>query len=472
MPIITGHFARTESNATWTTGNYSPTLNDWLSLDAKCMQSINAVMGGTWAPLTPINIQGAGLTLGAGLIIQGPSGYLRSNTAGAFKITLGTWPQLGTAHAGRTRTIVTNCVTGRSNVQGNPYVTPPTPIIPSQLVPNLAAGGAQTQLGTGIPIGFTVPLRVANGATLSLATVRFKVGYPHSSAPTPPKLRIVRVDPNGVAVPLTSQAAGGDANGYISPTINSGSAWYDGGVVQTLTITCDQNNLVDTSQYNYELDVVEESGMTGFPWSAQLQNAVTATTTGQNIALRGTGSSPSLDGVTLLTGTVILVKDQADPTYNGIWTVNTTSNAPYTQIAISPGGGLVVPVSTNGAQNGGTVWAEQPTSGNQLPPLWAASTAYRAGQLVAPSTANGMIFQCTTAGTSFTSEPLWPTTPGATVGDNTVTWTAVTNNCAQNLFSQIQNSSSVVGSGYALFGNIWGNVDVLFTNITQARVDE
>ena len=57
-------------------------------------------------------------------------------------------------------------------------------------------------------------------------------------------------------------------------------------------------------------------------------------------------------------------------------------------------------------------------------PQWAASTAYNAGDKIMPSTSNGFFYECTTAGTSGTTEPTWPTTNGATVTDGTVVWTA------------------------------------------------
>jgi len=54
---------------------------------------------------------------------------------------------------------------------------------------------------------------------------------------------------------------------------------------------------------------------------------------------------------------------------------------------------------------------------------WAASKAYSLGDFVVPSTVNGYIYECTTAGTSGTAEPTWPTTAGTTVTDNTAVWT-------------------------------------------------
>lgn len=58
---------------------------------------------------------------------------------------------------------------------------------------------------------------------------------------------------------------------------------------------------------------------------------------------------------------------------------------------------------------------------------WAASTAFSVGDVRrATSTQNsGLVFQCSTAGTSGSSEPDWSTDIGSTLTDNTVVWTAI-----------------------------------------------
>ena len=58
---------------------------------------------------------------------------------------------------------------------------------------------------------------------------------------------------------------------------------------------------------------------------------------------------------------------------------------------------------------------------------WAASTAYSVGNIRRATTAQatGLVFECTTAGTSASSEPTWPTDIDSTVTDNNVVWTAV-----------------------------------------------
>ena len=58
---------------------------------------------------------------------------------------------------------------------------------------------------------------------------------------------------------------------------------------------------------------------------------------------------------------------------------------------------------------------------------WAASTAFSVGDVrrATSSQNSGLVFECTTAGTSGTSEPEWPTDIGSTLTDNTVVWTAI-----------------------------------------------
>ena len=53
---------------------------------------------------------------------------------------------------------------------------------------------------------------------------------------------------------------------------------------------------------------------------------------------------------------------------------------------------------------------------------WAAGTAYSVGDTVKPTTENGYIYRCTSAGTSDSIEPSWPTIFGNTVVDSGATW--------------------------------------------------
>jgi lambda family phage minor tail protein L len=58
---------------------------------------------------------------------------------------------------------------------------------------------------------------------------------------------------------------------------------------------------------------------------------------------------------------------------------------------------------------------------------WASTTAYVVGDIVRATTlqSSGLVFQCTTAGTSGSTQPVWATDIGSTVTDGTVTWTAI-----------------------------------------------
>ena len=58
---------------------------------------------------------------------------------------------------------------------------------------------------------------------------------------------------------------------------------------------------------------------------------------------------------------------------------------------------------------------------------WASSTAYSVGAIVRATSiqATGLVFRCTVAGTSASTQPTWPTDIGSTIADNTVTWTAI-----------------------------------------------
>lgn len=58
---------------------------------------------------------------------------------------------------------------------------------------------------------------------------------------------------------------------------------------------------------------------------------------------------------------------------------------------------------------------------------WQASTAYVVGDIVRATAlqASGLVFRCTDAGTSSSSQPAWPTDIGSTVTDGGVIWTAI-----------------------------------------------
>jgi lambda family phage minor tail protein L len=58
---------------------------------------------------------------------------------------------------------------------------------------------------------------------------------------------------------------------------------------------------------------------------------------------------------------------------------------------------------------------------------WTATTSYAVGVIVRATTVQdfGLVFKCTTAGTSGASAPAWPTLIDGTTVDGTVTWTGI-----------------------------------------------
>jgi lambda family phage minor tail protein L len=58
---------------------------------------------------------------------------------------------------------------------------------------------------------------------------------------------------------------------------------------------------------------------------------------------------------------------------------------------------------------------------------WASATSYAVGAIVRASTVQdfGLVFKCTTAGTSGATQPAWPTLIDGTIVDGGVTWTAI-----------------------------------------------
>src|SRR5262249_5996945 len=84
---------------------------------------------------------------------------------------------------------------------------------------------------------------------------------------------------------------------------------------------------------------------------------------------------------------------------------------------------------------------------------WAATTAYRVGDVVTPATpaivGNGHCYRCTVAGTSGANQPAFPTADGATGVDGRVTWTEFTPGMAQSLQNIITAAPPVKAEGGA-----------------------
>lgn len=119
-----------------------------------------------------------------------------------------------------------------------------------------------------------------------------------------------------------------------------------------------------------------------------------------------TGVGPnSWDGFVRNTGTAVGSKvTRTNWMPEKLWRMTATFAAEFDQVGVYVGGSSRV---TKGRYD----------------QAWAANTAYGLDDRKKPTVANGNHYVCTVAGTSHaTTEPTWPTTPGATITDGTVTW--------------------------------------------------
>lgn len=91
---------------------------------------------------------------------------------------------------------------------------------------------------------------------------------------------------------------------------------------------------------------------------------------------------------------------------------------------------------------------------------WVASTAFSVGDIRRASTdqASGLFFRCTTAGTSASSEPSWPTDIGSTITDNTCVWTAIAS--AYEELSKLNPSAIIELFEVRLDNTLHGSTDV------------
>ena len=114
---------------------------------------------------------------------------------------------------------------------------------------------------------------------------------------------------------------------------------------------------------------------------------------------------------------------------------NTTAvdNATFTWCTVGSGGRFALWRYNGGLCSGtGRKWADYLALGPVFtayfgPPSmrqWTAATLFTAGQHV-KTPASPYLFKVTTGGTTGTAEPTWPTTPGATVVNGTVTFQSV-----------------------------------------------
>ena len=93
--------------------------------------------------------------------------------------------------------------------------------------------------------------------------------------------------------------------------------------------------------------------------------------------------------------------------------------------------------------------------------LFEGSHSYSSGDKIRPTTANGYIYTCTQDGTSDSSEPTWPTTPGQTVAIGTATFV-----CEEPVWGDWAPSASPVYTGKIRYAT--GEVDTTIDMVGQS----
>jgi hypothetical protein len=103
---------------------------------------------------------------------------------------------------------------------------------------------------------------------------------------------------------------------------------------------------------------------------------------------------------------------------------------------------LTAPLGVNILRNALTAYALFQDWGNEpatyTTPEWAVQKTYQKGDYVRPSVANGHIYRAIQGGTSGASQPAWPTTKAASIGDNSVVWQEAGTDRKAQLLNQAQ----------------------------------
>lgn len=97
---------------------------------------------------------------------------------------------------------------------------------------------------------------------------------------------------------------------------------------------------------------------------------------------------------------------------------------------------------------------------------WSASQAAALGDLAVPTTSNGHMYQCTTAGTTGATQPTWPT-GGGTVTDGTVVWTDLGTGKTAIRCSA---AATVSGTGANLFWSRIGGTNIAMTTFYNHHI--
>lgn len=233
------------------------------TLDGYLAACCNGDGGGGYGPSIAITIGGAGVYVLGPWGIGGAGAIAQSSPALPFTLGDSDFFVLGAGHSGASRTIYTQAAaglpvqlaTGFQSELGLRWLATTIGTMRTNL-------GSQTEIPA--PLALAIPLRVHNGATITSVQLTWAVGRTHSAVPENlPKWRVVKTNAStGQATPLNSTFSGSyDPAGYLLMTTPaSGSTYYNSGTQYTPTYTCDADEVIDTSTFDYSLQWVDEWG--------------------------------------------------------------------------------------------------------------------------------------------------------------------------------------------------------------------
>lgn len=312
------HFTRTHADGTWLGPNYVTVASDYQSLSDKIYKSINGDQGGCWAPSSPIDIDTGGMLVTAASTVD-YGGSLTTISNARFTLDGTEHPRLGVHHVGRLWSVRTPLVRRQSYPHGHWTTSMVYPGSIQSLACTIQSPTALEQPS------FFVSMRVRDGARMPSATLTYRIPTARSAAPIAmPKVRIIRSDKDGVLTTLKSVASGADSLGYVSfPTITSGAAWYANGAAQTFTYTCDQNNVIDTSQYTYYFQLIEEIGTRiRITSPSSFDGSVVRERKNDFVKSFFLNQAPTGAAAGVVTGNRVLLANNTNKGQNGLWVVN------------------------------------------------------------------------------------------------------------------------------------------------------
>lgn len=221
-----------------------PTGRDMQRLDAMSSKLIDGDNGGTWNPTLPIVVGGAGLINDTGGFNGSYEGGVLTSNGGRLLLGDNDWPLLpGT----RSKTVVVPLLATRFD----------------------APNAYQLEASTGVGIGLRTPYGVTNSfypqfgipsrymhhnATLSSAVLTVRVQTPVLTVPANlPGFWLSRLSRPRTVLSGGEQLKSTAAGLQLLAAPGTADAYYAAGAAQAITMTCNQNNLVDTTAYSYLL---------------------------------------------------------------------------------------------------------------------------------------------------------------------------------------------------------------------------